>query len=406
MTQTIVIVGANLAGGRAAATLRTEGFDGRVVLVGEERERPYERPPLSKKFLTGEVDEVTFFLQTSEFYEQQGIELQLGARAVALHADAKQVELAGGERLNYDQLLIATGASPRRLSVEGDDLDGVHYLRSIADARELRDQLQAATRVAVIGMGFIGAEIAATARTLGIEVVALEAADLPMLPLGREVAERLATVHREHGVDVRTGVTVTGLLGFDHAERVITTDGGVDCDLAVIGIGVVPEVGWLVDSGIEIDRGVVVDELCRTSLPDVFAAGDVTSSFNPRYGRHMLVEHFDNAANQGVAAARSMLGTLDQPYAPLPYFWSDQYDLSIQVAGLPAGCDRVIFRGTVESGSWSAFYLHRDTFRAALSVNRFKDFSAARRLLTAGTPVSAEQLADETFELKTLVRRG
>jgi 3-phenylpropionate/trans-cinnamate dioxygenase ferredoxin reductase component len=404
--RTAVIAGANVAGGRAAETLRAEGFDGRVLLIGAEPERPYERPPLSKGFLVGVVEAHEFFLRPTEYYEEQGIELRLGTRVVALDPATRQIELDDGERIGYDLLLIATGASPRRLPVEGTDLDGVHYLRTVADARGIRDELVKAQRVAVIGMGFIGAEVAATSRELGREVVALEAGTLPLQrALGQEVAERLARIHRERGVDLRTEQTVTGLLGLERVERVVTTDGAVDCDMVVIGIGITPEVSWLAGSDIAISGGVVVDEHGRTNLPDVFAAGDVARQFHPRYGRHLLVEHFDNAGNGGVLAARAMLGKAS-PALPVPYFWSDQYDLSIQVVGLTDDSDQVVFRGSLASGSWSAFYLREGRFRAALAVNRFKDFSAARRLLNQGVDVTAEQLADEHLELRALLSRA
>jgi 3-phenylpropionate/trans-cinnamate dioxygenase ferredoxin reductase component len=403
---TAVIVGASVAGVRAAETLRAEGYAGRLVLIGAEPERPYERPPLSKGLLTGAVDEGDIFLHPPDFYDEQGIELRLDTRASALDAAARQVELESGERIAYDLLLIATGARARPLRVEGADLDGVHPVRSLADARRIRDDLTRAQRVAVVGMGFIGAEIAAVCRELGREVIALEAANLPLeAALGTQVAERLAEIHRQRGVDVRAGQVVRGLLGTERVERVLTDDGAVDCDLVIVGIGVEPEVDWLAGSGVEIDDGVVVDAAYRTNLPGVFAAGDVARQFHPRYGRHLRIEHFDTAGNGGVLAARSMLGQQGiEP--PLPYFWSDQYDLSIQVAGLTGESDRVVMRGTLESGSWSAFYLRDGVFLGALAVNRFKDFAAARRLLAQGVAASAEQLADESLELRTLLASG
>jgi 3-phenylpropionate/trans-cinnamate dioxygenase ferredoxin reductase subunit len=405
-TETAVIVGAGVAGGRAAETLRAEGFAGRIVLIGAEPERPYERPPLSKGFLSGTVVDDDFFLRPAAFYAEQGIELRLGTRATALDPEARRVELASGERLAYDLLLIATGAAPRSLPVEGADLDGVYLLRTVADARRIRTMLETAQRVVVIGMGFIGAEVAATCRTLGKEVIALEAAGLPLASaLGPEVATRLADVHRARGVDLRTGQVVQGLLGFDHVERVITEDGAVDCDLVVVGIGVVPEVGWLAGSGLALDDGVVVDAGYRTNLPGICAAGDVARQYHPRYGAYLRVEHFDAAGQGGALAARALLGQ-DTGDPPLPYFWSDQYDLSIQVAGVTTGCDEVVFRGNPGSGSWSAFYLRAGTFLGALAVNRFKDFSAARRLLAQGVPVGATELADEALELRALLSRG
>jgi 3-phenylpropionate/trans-cinnamate dioxygenase ferredoxin reductase subunit len=405
MSRTIVIVGASVAGAQAAATLRSEGFDGRIVLAGGEPEPPYERPPLSKGFLQGSVNVDDFSLHDAGWYAEQAIELRLGTYAASLDIPAKAVLLDTGEALGYDQLLIATGATPRRLAVPGSELAGIHYLRTLADARAIRDRLESARRVVVVGMGFIGAEIAAVARQAGKEVVALEAGALPMLAaLGEEAASRMAWVHRQHGVDLRLDDGVVAFEGGETVERVVTaSESTIESDLVVVGIGVTPATGWLNGAGVTIERGVIVDEFCRTNIPDIYAAGDVARSWHPGYGEHLLVEHFDNAGNQGALAAKNMLGA-NEPYAPLPYFWSDQYDLSLQFAGHNAGHDQVVTRGTVGSGSWSAFYLREGRFVAALAVNRFKDFSAARRLLRAGKPVSAEQLADEGVELKGLLR--
>ncbi|HEX5166998.1 MAG TPA: FAD-dependent oxidoreductase [Thermomicrobiales bacterium] len=405
MSQTIVIAGASVAGAQAAATLRSEGFAGRIVLAGAEPEPPYERPPLSKGFLQGSVSEDEFALHETGWYAEQAIDMRLGTRATSLDITDRTITLDSGETFAYDQLLIATGATPRRLAAPGGDLPGVHYLRTLADARLIRERLAAAQRVVVVGMGFIGAEIAAVARQAGKDVVALEAGELPMLAaLGKEAASRMAWVHRQHGVDLRLDDGVIAFEGSGRVERVVTaSESTIESDLVIVGIGVTPATGWLDGSGVTIERGVLVDEFCRTNIPDIYAAGDVARSWHPAYGEHLLVEHFDNAGNQGALAAKNMLGA-NEPYAPLPYFWSDQYDLSLQFAGHNAGHDQVVTRGAVESGSWSAFYLREGRFVAALSVNRFKDFSAARRLLRAGKEVSAEQLADEAVELKGLLR--
>lgn len=405
MSRTIVIAGASVAGARAAETLRADGFNGRIVIVGAEPEPPYERPPLSKGFLQGSVGEDEFTLHGVDWYAEQGIDLRLETHAASLDVPSKCVTLDDGEPLDYDQLLIATGATPRRLSIPGSDLTGIHYLRSVADAREMKGRLEGAGRVVIVGMGFIGAEIAAVARQAGKDVVALEMGELPMLAaLGHEAAGRMAWVHRQHGVDLRLNEGVAAFQGVEQVEQVVTASGAtIDCDLVVVGIGVAPATAWLAGSGVAVERGVVVDEFCRTNVADVFAAGDVARSWHPGYGEYLLVEHFDNAGNQGAAAAKSMLGS-QEPYAPLPYFWSDQYDLSLQFAGHNAGHDQVVTRGTVESGSWSAFYLREGRFVAALSVNRFKDFSAARRLLRSGKPVSASHLGDENVELKGLLK--
>jgi 3-phenylpropionate/trans-cinnamate dioxygenase ferredoxin reductase subunit len=403
-----VIVGANLAGGRAAEALRAGGSQERILLVGAEPERPYERPPLSKAFPTGRLPEEKLYLRPPEYYASQGIELLLGRRAVRLEPETKTVVLEDGEQLRYTALLIATGAAPRKLTAPGGDLEGILYLRDVRDARRLRDRLAArpGQRVVVVGAGFIGAEVAAVARGLGHQVVALEALPVPLeRALGAVVGGLYAEIHRARGVDLRTNAAVTQIVQHHGAEFQVSTASGerFECDLVVVGVGVAPEVGWLESSGIELRNGVVVDELSRTSLPDVYAAGDVANWFHPRLGHHLRVEHFDNAQNQGVAAARSMLGQ-GQPYAPVNYFWSDQYDLSLQYVGHASGQDQVILRGAVDSGSWSAFYVRDRALKAALAVNRFRDVSAARQLIAREVPVTPEQLRDESLDLKSLAR--
>lgn len=404
MSSSIVVVGGNIAGGRAVEALRKEGFDGQITLVGAESELPYERPPLSKGYLTGEVSDGEFSIATAEGYAEQQIETRLGVRATSLQPDAQTVTLDDGSTLHYDQLLIATGASPRHLNVPGSDLPGIHYLRTVEDSRSIREDLARAERVGIVGMGFIGAEVAASARTLGKQVAIVEYIAQPLAPaLGAEVAARMVDIHRGHGVEMHSGMAVVRFEGDQRVERIIASDGTViDCDMAIVAIGVAPNTAWLESSGIALDNGVLVDEYSRTNLPNVFAAGDVANRQSARYGRRLRIEHFDNAGNHAVAAARVMLGQ-DKPYDPVPYFWSDQYDISLQVAGLTNNHDQVVFRGSVESGSWSAFYLSDGQLMAALSANRFKDFSAGRRMLRAGTPVTADQLADESIELKTLL---
>ena len=403
--QTIVIVGANVGGVRAADALRQAGFDGRLVLVGAEPDLPYERPPLSKEYLQTDLAEERFAIHPAAYYDQQSIDLRLGRRAVSLDPHTTTVALDDGERLQYDRLLIATGATPRRLdNVPGADLAGVLYLRDLADARRLRSELATARHVVVVGTGFIGAEVAASCRRVGAEVVALEAAPVPLgRALGDVVGQLYAEIHRDRGVDLRTNETVTGFHGHQRVEQVVTASGAtINCDLVVIGVGVVPAVDWLVDSGIALDNGVVVDDLCRTSIRGVYAAGDVANWWHPTNRERLRVEHFDNAQFQGVAAARSMLG-LGEPYAPVPYFWSDQYELNLQYVGHASGSDDVVLRGSVQSGAWTAFYCRDGTLRAALTVNRRRDLTPARKLIAAQARVSARQLADEDCDLKTLV---
>jgi 3-phenylpropionate/trans-cinnamate dioxygenase ferredoxin reductase subunit len=404
---TIVIVGANVAGGRAAEALRQVGFDGRIVLIGAEPDRPYERPPLSKEVLW-KADHPTdkLFLRPEAFYAEQNIELRLGRRATRLDTHRHAIDLDNKETLTYTKLLIATGASPRRLAAPGENLEGVLYLRDLRDAKRLQARLLQCQRVVVVGAGFIGAEVAASARKLGREVVALEMLPVPLeRALGSVVGGLYADIHRAHGVDLRTNTAVTAFHGHRGVEQVETASGErIECDLVVVGVGVAPEVSWLDGSGIEIRNGVVVDDRCRTNLPDVFAAGDVANWWHPHLGQHVRVEHFTNAQNQGVAAASSMLGKLGEPFAPVNYFWSDQYDVSLQYVGHASGDDDVVLRGNPMSNEWSAFYVDGKRLKAALAVNRYRDITAARQLIAASTPVTREQLADTSFDLRAHAR--
>lgn len=405
VSDTIVIVGASMAGGRAAETLRQEGFDGRLILVGAEPDRPYERPPLSKDVVRGEAPEDKVYLRPAEYYVEQSIELRLGTAAQSLVPAERTVVLSNGERLRYDRLLIATGARVRRLNVPGSDLPGVHYLRTIRDARAIRDAARSAGRVVVIGAGFIGAEVAASCRVMGRDVTVLEVLPVPLQRvLGETIGNLYAQIHREHGIDLRLGEGIAEFRGAGRLEEVVTSSGQrILCDLAVVGVGVQPDVDWLAGSGIELQNGVVVDEFCATSLPDVYAAGDVANWWHPTLGERLRVEHWDNAQNQGVAAAKSMLGK-GEPYAPVPYFWSDQYDLTLQYVGHASGQDEVVFRGDRDPRKLLAFYLRDGRLRAAIGVNRFKDVTAARRLIRSGADVTREQLADEQVDLRKLAR--
>lgn len=400
--RTCVVVGGNLAGGRAAETLRAAGFDGRVVLVGAEPDRPYERPPLSKAFLHGRQPEEALYLRPEGWYAEHEIELRLGTRATRLDPAARTVELDRGGPLGYDRLLVATGSRMRRLDVLGAGLAGIHLLRTVRDAERLRAELVPGRRVVVVGAGFIGTEVAACCRDLGLQVTMLEAAPLPLPRLGPELGRIWAGYHRDHGVDLRTGDGVAAFRGAGRVEAVVTTSGRVvACDLAVVGVGVVPETEWLAGSGVRLDNGVVVDEHCQTGVPRVFAAGDVAAWWHPRLGTRLRVEHVDNANNQAVAATHAMLGRR-APYAPVPFVWSDQWDLHLQVVGLADRYDRVVVRGKVEDRSFVAFYLLGPEVRAAAGVNRLKEVAAARRLVWARLD-HPDQLADEDVELRSLI---
>jgi 3-phenylpropionate/trans-cinnamate dioxygenase ferredoxin reductase subunit len=403
--ETIVVVGANLAGGRAVETLRGEGFDGRVVLIGAERDRPYERPPLSKDYLAGTKERSALFLRPAHYYEDERIELLLGVRAERLDARAKTVALADGRAIAYDKLLIATGATPRRLSVPGADLANLFVLRTIADAEAIRGALRPGARVVIVGAGFIGMEAAATCRRLGAEVTVVEPLSAPLeAALPREIGEHLAAIHRAHGVQFRFGEKVVGFRGHGRVEQALTDrEAALACDLAIVGIGVVPEDRWLEGAGIARQNGILVDEFCRTSMPDVWAAGDVAHFWHPGLRRRFRVEHYENAQQQGVHAAQSMLGK-GTPYAPQFFFWSDQYDRNLQLVGHPEPEDQRVWRGRPPDEPWAVFFLREGRLVAALTVNMVREQVAARQLIRKGAVIDPAALADPTTDLRALAR--
>ena len=357
VSSTYVIAGAGLAGAKAAETLREEGFDGPVVLIGDEAERPYERPPLSKDYLLGKAERETIFVHPASWYADHGVELRLGVTVTGIDPAAHEVALADGSRIGYAKLLLATGSSPRRLTVPGADADGVLYLRRAADSDQIKAAFQAASRIAVIGAGWIGLETAAAARAADVEVTILEAAELPLLRvLGAEVAQVFAGLHREHGVDLRFGVQVSEITGSGgRAGGVRLADGGhVEADAVIVGVGITPNSQLAEAARLETRNGIVVDAGLRSSDPDIYAAGDVASAYHPVLGRHVRVEHWANALNQPQAAARAMLGQ-DVAYDQVPYFYTDQYDLGMEYAGYvePGEYDQVLFRGDVSGASSS-----------------------------------------------------
>src|SRR5215216_1525312 len=332
--RTHVIVGASLAGAKAAETLRQEGFDGRVVLVGTEDERPYERPPLSKDYLRGEVDRETVYVHPEGFYAEHDIELRLGRTAVSLNTAARELALDDGERLRYDRLLLTIGAEPRRLSIPGGELDDVLYLRSVADCDALRERLDRGGRVVVIGAGWIGAEVAASARQRGLEVTVIDPLTVPLeRVLGTEAGAVYRDLHLDHGVQMLLETGVAAFEGADTVERVRTTAGReLECDFVVVGVGVQPRTGLAALAGLAVDNGILVDEHLQTGAPGVFAAGDVANAHHPFYVERIRVEHWANALHQGPAAARNMLGQAT-PYDRLPYFFSDQYEVGMEYSG-------------------------------------------------------------------------
>jgi 3-phenylpropionate/trans-cinnamate dioxygenase ferredoxin reductase subunit len=407
----IVIVGASLAGGTAAVTLREEGYDGDIVLIGAERELPYSRPPLSKGYLRGQDRFEDQLVKPAGYYGEQRIELKLGVRATAIDAKQKLVELDGGERVAYDRLLVTTGGRNRTLTVPGANLSGVFQLRTVEDCNRIRAAVAPGKRAVVIGFSFIGSEVSASLRQLGVEVVAIEGARVPLARvLGDEAGRVLADIHRDRGVQLISEDAVDALEGSGLVTRVRTRKNRVfDCDMVVAGIGIVPNAELLAAAGAQIENGVLVDEHCRTTLPDVFAAGDVTNHLHPVFGR-LRVEHWNNGYQQGRAAARALLGR-PEPYDYIHTFWSDQYEHVIEYVGFAASWDRVVFRGRLESRKFLGFYLKGGVVRAAMGLDRGGDpedpkgeseLKAAVDMVRRRAEVDPDKLADESAELNTL----
>jgi 3-phenylpropionate/trans-cinnamate dioxygenase ferredoxin reductase component len=402
--QTFVIVGASLAGAKAAETLRAEGFEGRVVLIGAEHERPYERPPLSKEYVRGEVGREKVYVHDDGYYAEHDIELLLGRTAVSLDTVIGQVALDDGSRLRYDRLLLTTGAEPRRLSIPGEALDGVLYLRSVEDSDVLRERLDRGGSVVVVGAGWIGAEVAASARQRGLEVTVVEPSSVPLeRVLGAELGAVYRDIHADHGVRMLLGTGVEAFAGATAVERVRISDGReLDCDFVVVGVGVQPRTALAVQGGLYVDDGIVVDEFLQTSAPGVFAAGDVAMTDYPSDARRIRVEHWANALHQGPVAARNMLGR-SEVYDRVPYFFSDQYDVGMEYAGFARTWDRVVLRGDPASREFIAFWLVGDRVVAGMNVNVWDVTEHIQQLIRARAPVDDRRLADPEVPLEDLI---
>ena len=396
-----MVIGGGASSAAAVAELRKQGFDGSLTLVSAENTVPYERPPLSKGFLLGTSGQVP--VKDAAWYEQASVELILGSRATRLDLAARTVTLSGGAVLGYDQLLLATGVRPRVLP--GLDGDGVCYLRTGEDAAALRDRMTAAGHVAVLGGGFIGCEVAAAAIRLGKRATILEA--LPTLlhrALGPELGDVVAGIHRDEGVDVRTGQQVLGIRPRRGGVRISTAAGDVDADVLVVGVGTVPSTELAEQAGLPAGHGIEVDECFATAAPGIYAIGDVAAQHLPGHGRRVRVEHHDTAIRHGRVAARNMLGQRE-PFADVHWFWSDQFDHTISSAGLIPGSDgpgELVIRGSLEQRSFSAFSLDGDRVRAVISLNRPRDVLDARRLIARDHSATAAQLRDESLPLKRL----
>ena len=404
-TEPFVIVGGGLAGAKAAETLRDEGYEGPLVLVGGEPENPYERPPLSKGYLLGTAEREKARVHDAGWYATHDVDLRTGVRATGLDAAGHRVTLDTGEEVPYAKLLLATGSSARRLPVPGADLDGVRYLRTLADADRLLADLSGGGRnVVVVGAGWIGLEVAAAARHHGNAVTIVEPQPTPLhAVLGPDMGRVFAALHRARGVDLFTDTTVRELRGSGGRVQSVVTDGhaGLPADVVVVGVGAIPNTQLAASAGLEVDNGVVTDHALRTSAPDVFAAGDLAAAFHPLYGRHVRVEHWANALNQGPAAARSMVGQ-DVSYERVPYFFTDQYDLGMEYSGLGGPHDTVVCRGNPDSGEFIAFWTADGRVTAGMNVNVWDVTDPIQALIRSSRQVAVERLTDPGVPLEEL----
>lgn len=403
MRETFVIVGASLTGGSAVICLREEGFQGDLVLIGAEPEVPYERPPLSKEYLRGEATFEDTLVRPPNFYSDKGIETRFGIRATKVDLEGKVVELEDGNRVPYDKILIATGGRNRRPPIPGLDLEGVYDLRTVSDADRIRSQVAPGRKVVIAGMGFIGSEVAASLRILGMEVSIIARSRLPLVRvLGEKIARVMESIHRDQGVEMVFEDAVEAFEGSGRVERVRTQGGRViACDFVVVGLGIEPITEVVADSAIRIENGIIVDEYCRTSVEGVYAAGDVANHYHPVFDRRIRAEHWQHAIKHGQAAARSMLGN-QKPYDEVYWFWSDQYNYNLQYAGFATDWDELIVRGSLEKRKFVAFYLKGGRILATVGMNRGKDVHQSMGLIKAGIQVDLARLRDEAIQMRDL----
>ncbi|GAB3876599.1 FAD-dependent oxidoreductase [Kibdelosporangium lantanae] len=392
---TFVIVGGGLAGAKSAEALRDQGFDGEIVLVTDEPNRPYERPPLSKDYLQGKTERDSVFVHPETWYAENNVDLRLSTAATAIDRAAHEVRLADGTSVHYDKLLLATGSSPRRIPGAEDAL----HLRRLEDSEHIRSTLASASRLVVIGAGWIGLEVTAAARAANVEVTVVEAAEVPLsVPIGPEVGKVFADLHAANGVDLRFGVSVESVT----ATSVRLADGTtLDADAVLVAIGAAPNVTLAQEAGLEVDNGVLVDASLRTSDPDIYAVGDIASEAHPTLNKRVRVEHWANALNQPAVAATGMLGGTAS-YDELPYFYTDQYDLGMEYIGDIAGYDRVVFRGDVAKREFIAFWLKDNHVLAGMNVNIWDVVDPIKALIKSGRQIDPERLADPTVPLEDI----
>jgi 3-phenylpropionate/trans-cinnamate dioxygenase ferredoxin reductase subunit len=400
-----VVIGAGHAGGVAVQAMRGSGHEGPITLIGAEPHLPYERPPLSKELLQAPGGEGFRAMRDADYYDEANITLILGNPVTAIDADAQTVTLADGHFLAFDKLLLATGGDVRRLDIPGSHLAGVHYLRTLDESRAIEAALAEGNRMVVVGGGFIGLEVAASAHARGLDVTVLEA--MPQLmgrALPEEVSAMFLELHRENGIDVRLEDGVTGFTGETEVSGVSAASGkSFPADIVVVGIGIVPETELALSAGLAVDNGITVDEHARTAHPNIYAAGDNTFHFNPLLGRHLRLEAWQNAQNQAATAARNMCGE-NETYAETPWMWSDQFDVNLQLAGVPESWGELVLRGSIAERDFAAFQLRDGRIEAAITVNRPRDMRVIRRLMDAGAEVPADDLANEEISMRDLLK--
>ncbi len=406
-TETLVVVGGGLAGAKAVEGARDGGFEGRIVLVAEEQHLPYERPPLSKAVLRGEKEPNSTEVGGQEFIDKHQVDMITGTAVASVDLAGRRLRLDRGSdpELAFDALVLATGATPRKLDIAGASLDGVHYLRTVDDSLRLSRAIRDGGRVAVIGGGWIGTEVAASARQLGADVVMIDPAPVPLQRvLGAEMGEVFRRLHVDQGVTVRSGIGVSELRGSEKVEEVVLSDGSVEpATTVVVGIGVEPATALGEAAGLKVDNGVVVDERLETSAPRVYAAGDVANAFHPHYREHIRVEHWSNALNQGSTAGRNAAGA-GEIYDRLPYFFTDQYDLGMEYVGFGSGEDEVLTRGDVDSREFIAWWLREGKVTAAMNVNIWDVVDDLRAVVASRRTVDRSRLADPNVPLNELVK--
>jgi 3-phenylpropionate/trans-cinnamate dioxygenase ferredoxin reductase subunit len=403
MSKTAIIIGAGHSAGQVVASLRQKKYDGKIILIGDEEHYPYQRPPLSKKFLAGELAAERLYVKPMAFYDDPDIDVRLSTRVTEIDPPGKKVVDSSGQSYDYDDLIIATGARVRKLDLPGSDLPGVHYLRTIHDVTSMQGYMREGARLVIIGGGYIGLEVAAVAATLGLNVTVVEMAERVM---SRVVSEQVSSFyeaeHRQHGVNLMLSTGLAGFAGSDSIETVNLSDGSsIAADLVLIGIGVVPNVELAIDAGLHVDNGIRVDEYCRTSEQNIYAVGDCTSHPNRLLGRQLRLESVHNALEQAKTAACNICGE-ELPYSQVPWFWSDQYDLKLQIAGISQGYDNTVLRGNPDDRAFSCLYLKDGQLIAIDSINSPRDFMQSKPLIGNRAVISPEKLSDSDIALKDM----